>query len=191
MTRPDQFSEGADTFRSATALARNEDERMALENLINWAEGLEGHGWAELRTMTGDARRWALHVRVPGESNSLVKIWNEKGLASIQLHNEPFKRVAPQCLALLQRLGVSLPNPFWNDLRSWTKLQLAVLRGAFAEAVLTQSEFAPVHDELMQQVQPAAKRDSTLCSGSWCGALPGVHRRARRAAALRTASRVK
>ncbi len=79
-----------------------DDQQPILQRLCDWAIALQSEGLAELSTTIGKAR-WALVVRLHGESTSLATIWNEKG-ASISLNRSVFVRRAPNSISIIESL---------------------------------------------------------------------------------------
>ncbi|GIH73115.1 PDDEXK family nuclease [Sphaerimonospora thailandensis] len=106
--------------------------REQLRLLSAWAHELESEGLATLYTTVGKGR-WVLSPRLPGQTRSMIIIWNARG-AYVSPQRTVIEAEAPKALARLDerfpneiRQNNSLTNPVDQEI-------LSLLRDAYVEA---------------------------------------------------------
>ena len=126
-----ELSEGSAMFEASIANAPAE-EQPHLQQLVEWARGLEREGLVTLQSYRGIADRWVLLPRLVAEGAGLVSLWNEHG-AALQLWRSMFERHAPE---FIPRVEASIGGPIkqGGNAKTWDAATLSLLTAAYRHA---------------------------------------------------------
>jgi hypothetical protein len=131
LTAASEIVPGSEEFEASIGTAPPE-QQLQLRKLLEWARALERDSLAKLYTSVGKGR-WVLNPRLPGQSRSMLSIWNENG-PYVSPYRTVFDQEAPAALAKLDAIA---PNEIGRGNYIKARLDAAVLdllREAYAEA---------------------------------------------------------
>jgi hypothetical protein len=110
------------------------DAQPELRRLYDWAMSLADEGVADAVTTIG-VGRWALNLRMPGQSVAAATVWHDK-VGSLSVYRSVLERLAPKALAALDK---SLPGIVGNGKSMPFPVPDAILNGlaeAYREAAV-------------------------------------------------------